>query len=88
MAVKPITTPLGQSLPPHTPHAITVHLPTWQTALRFREGDPEIGKQLKSMYPRFSPLSLVKDVSYHPSHPLNLPLFLQYLPVGLYYTVN
>ncbi|KAK3335004.1 pyridoxal phosphate-dependent transferase [Neurospora tetraspora] len=62
MTVKPITTPLGHSLPPHTPHAITTHLPGWDTALRLRDGDPELGKQLKSMYPRFSPLSLVKDL--------------------------
>ena len=62
MTIKPITTPLGQSLPPFTPHAITAHLPGWDTALRFRDGDPEIGRQLKSMYPRFSPLSLVKEV--------------------------
>ncbi|KAK3950388.1 pyridoxal phosphate-dependent transferase [Pseudoneurospora amorphoporcata] len=60
--VKPITTPLGQSLPPHGPHAITTHLPGWNTALRLRDGDPELGKQLKSMYPRFTPLSLVKDL--------------------------
>ncbi|KAK3396582.1 pyridoxal phosphate-dependent transferase [Sordaria brevicollis] len=63
MTVNPITTPLGYSLPPHTPHAITVHLPGWDTALRLRDGDPELGKQLKSMYPRFSPLSLVKEIS-------------------------
>ncbi|CCC05181.1 unnamed protein product [Sordaria macrospora k-hell] len=62
MTIKPITTPLGQSLPPFTPHAITAHLPGWDTALRFRDGDPEIGRQLKSMYPRFSPLSLVKEL--------------------------
>ncbi|KAK1783649.1 pyridoxal phosphate-dependent transferase [Copromyces sp. CBS 386.78] len=62
MTVKPITTPLGQSLPPHGPHAITTHLPGWDTALRFRDGDPELAKQLKSMYPRFTPLSLVKDL--------------------------
>ncbi|KAK3489533.1 pyridoxal phosphate-dependent transferase [Neurospora hispaniola] len=62
MTVKPITTPLGHSLPPHTPHALTVHLPGWDTFIRLRDGDQEIGKQLKSMYPRFSPLSCVKEL--------------------------
>ncbi|KHE84507.1 PLP-dependent transferase [Neurospora crassa] len=62
MTVKPITTPLGHSLPPHTPHALTVHLPGWDTFIRLRDGDQEIGKQLRSMYPRFSPLSCVKEL--------------------------
>ncbi|KIW24531.1 uncharacterized protein PV07_10240 [Cladophialophora immunda] len=54
-----IQTPYGTALPPAPRHAITVHLPQWQSIVRFRDHDPELFKALKSMYPRFI---LHKDV--------------------------
>ncbi|OAP65285.1 hypothetical protein AYL99_01257 [Fonsecaea erecta] len=54
-----IQTPYGTALPPAPRHAITVHLPLWQSIVRFRDHDPELFKALKSMYPRFV---LHKDV--------------------------
>jgi cystathionine gamma-synthase len=62
MPVKQITTPLGHSLPPASPHNITFHLPGWDSALRFRDGDPTIASQLKSIYPRFAPWGLAKEL--------------------------
>jgi len=47
-----ITTSLGDALPPYAHHAITVHMPKWQSMIRFADRDPEFMKQLKSMYPR------------------------------------
>lgn len=47
-----ITTNLGEPLPPYPRHAITVHLPKWQSISRFADRDPELMKSLKSMYPR------------------------------------
>jgi len=60
---KPGHTKPGHSLPPETPHAITVHLPGWDSAVRLRKGDKEIHESLVSMYPRFAPLSKAKEVS-------------------------
>ncbi|KAI0125666.1 cystathionine gamma-synthase [Xylariales sp. AK1849] len=50
-----IQTPLGHSLPPEGPHTITFHVPKWESALRFREGDASLIARLKSAYPRFFP---------------------------------
>lgn len=42
-AVEPVlnTTEFGQSAPPHGPHTITTHVPGWDMALCFRDGDSE-----------------------------------------------
>lgn len=58
MSAKIQTLP-GHALPPAPRHAITTHIPSWQSILRFRDGDPELMKIFKSMYPRFI---LHKDV--------------------------
>jgi cystathionine gamma-synthase len=62
-AVDPSTIEFGQSLPPHGPHTITMHIPKWETALRFIEGDKSIVTQLKSIYPRILPFGLSATVS-------------------------
>lgn len=61
--VDPSTVELGQSLPPHGPHAITTHVPGWKMAERFRGRDVSLLRQLKSIYPRFSPFGLSAAVS-------------------------
>jgi cystathionine gamma-synthase len=48
-----IQTPFGTAMPPAPRHAITVHLPAWQSIVRFNNRDPALLAQLKSMYPRF-----------------------------------
>ncbi|KAJ9608192.1 hypothetical protein H2200_007180 [Cladophialophora chaetospira] len=55
-----IQTPFGTALPPAPRHAITVHAPAWKTMIRFKDRDPELFKEFKSMYPRFV---LHKDVN-------------------------
>ncbi|KAJ3088350.1 hypothetical protein HK102_008967 [Quaeritorhiza haematococci] len=44
---------LGTPIPAHTPHAISVTLPTWQANIGYEEGDPDVIHVLKSGYPRF-----------------------------------
>jgi cystathionine gamma-synthase len=54
-----IQTPFGTALAPAPRHAITVHVPSWQSMLDFVDQKPELLSQLQSMYPRFV---LHKDV--------------------------
>lgn len=63
MSVKPITTEPGHSIPPEGPHTITLHYPGWANALRFRDGDMTILTQLRSVYPRFGPFGLVRQLA-------------------------
>lgn len=45
--------PLGLSVPPHTPHAISVSLPTWRDNVGYEEGEEAVVKKMVSGYPRF-----------------------------------
>ncbi|KAI8802535.1 pyridoxal phosphate-dependent transferase [Cladochytrium replicatum] len=45
--------PLGVSIPPNTPHAVSVSLPTWKSNVQYEEGDKEVLSKLTSGYPRF-----------------------------------
>ncbi|KAK3393209.1 pyridoxal phosphate-dependent transferase [Podospora didyma] len=73
MPVTVIKEELGQSMPPHGPHTVTVHIPGWDTAMLFRKGDKTIHAALKSMYPRFGPTNEAKQLAaaIHPK--LSLP---------------
>jgi cystathionine gamma-synthase len=73
MLVKAITTEFGHSLPPEGPHTITFHLPGWDTAVRFREGDMALFGRLRSMYPRFSPFGPIRQLAAAIAHKLALP---------------
>ncbi|ROW02052.1 hypothetical protein VPNG_07673 [Cytospora leucostoma] len=73
MPVKPITTEPGHSLPPDGPHTITLHYPGWANALRFRDGDMTILTQLRSVYPRFGPFGLVRQLSVAIGKRLGIP---------------
>ncbi|TPX40238.1 hypothetical protein SeLEV6574_g06728 [Synchytrium endobioticum] len=44
---------LGTSIPPNTPHAVSVTLPTWKSNVQYEENDPEVHSMLTSGYPRF-----------------------------------
>lgn len=50
-----VETPFGHSLPPEGAHTITFHVPKWESAVKFREGDMSLVARLKSIYPRFMP---------------------------------
>ncbi|RKP06175.1 PLP-dependent transferase [Thamnocephalis sphaerospora] len=42
-----------ESIPPSTPHAVSVSLPTWQDNIDYEEGAARIHDAMKSGYPRF-----------------------------------
>jgi cystathionine gamma-synthase len=44
---------LGLSVPPHTPHAISVSLPTWRDNVEYEEGQKRVLDSMVSGYPRF-----------------------------------
>lgn len=73
VAVKPITTEFGHSLPPEGPHTVSFHFPGWNTAIRFRDGDMSIFAQLKSIYPRFTPFGPARQVGCCPRIDICLP---------------
>ncbi|KAF5389633.1 hypothetical protein D9757_004155 [Collybiopsis confluens] len=45
--------PLGFPVPPFTPHAISVSLPTWRDNVGYEEGDTRVLSAMVSGYPRF-----------------------------------
>ncbi|KAF6789336.1 cystathionine gamma-synthase [Colletotrichum sojae] len=44
---------LGQSIPPDTAHAVSVHLPTWQANVGYEEGQSWVVNKMTTGYPRF-----------------------------------
>ncbi|KIY50467.1 PLP-dependent transferase, partial [Fistulina hepatica ATCC 64428] len=44
---------LGLPVPPSTPHAISVSLPTWRDNVAYEEGDPRVANAMVTGYPRF-----------------------------------
>lgn len=44
---------LGLGVPPHTPHAISVSLPTWKDNVGYEEGEKRVVESMVSGYPRF-----------------------------------
>jgi cystathionine gamma-synthase len=44
---------LGLGVPPHTPHAISVSLPTWRDNIGYEEGEERVVNAMVSGYPRF-----------------------------------
>jgi cystathionine gamma-synthase len=43
----------GGAVPPFTPHAISVSLPTWKDVVGYEEGDPRVVQAMECGYPRF-----------------------------------
>ena len=56
--------PLGLSVPPFTPHAISVSLPTWRDTVGYEEGEKRVVDSMVSGYPRFFIHVSIKKVSY------------------------
>ena len=44
---------LGAAVPPFTPHAISVSLPTWKDNVGYEEGEKRVVDAMVSGYPRF-----------------------------------
>ena len=44
---------LGQSIPPDTPHAVSVSLPTWRSNVGYEEGWDSVVSRMTTGYPRF-----------------------------------
>ena len=54
MLTRTLTTAvLGSSLPPFTPHAISVCLPTWRDNVGYEEGEKRVVDSMVTGYPRF-----------------------------------
>lgn len=67
---------LGNSVPPFTPHAISVSLPTWRDNVDYEEGAKRVIECMVSGYPRFFiHLSILKVRSSFPSR-FRLPFSL------------
>ncbi|KAI8924753.1 pyridoxal phosphate-dependent transferase [Entophlyctis helioformis] len=56
---------LGQPLPPRTPHAVSVSLPTWSDNVGYEEGHERVVAAMRSGYPRFVFNPLVKKLFDH-----------------------
>ncbi|KAF7365306.1 hypothetical protein MVEN_00402500 [Mycena venus] len=48
-----MTVPLGLGVPPNTPHAISVSLPTWRDTVGYEESEKRVTDAMISGYPRF-----------------------------------
>jgi cystathionine gamma-synthase len=59
--------PLGLEVPPHTPHAISVSLPTWRDTVGYEEAEKRVMDAMISGYPRFFIHLSIRKV--RPSHP-------------------
>ncbi|KAL2135673.1 hypothetical protein VTI74DRAFT_7354 [Chaetomium olivicolor] len=44
---------LGESIPPHTAHAVSVSLPTWKSNIGYEEGEEWVVGRMSTGYPRF-----------------------------------
>lgn len=63
MPSRAITTEFGHPLPPGGPHAITFHIPGWDTAVGFRDGDKAVFARLSCMYPRIFPFGPIGQLA-------------------------
>lgn len=50
---RPKGIPLGSSVPPMTPHAVSVSLPTWADNVGYEEGEKRVVEKMETGYPRF-----------------------------------
>ncbi len=57
--------PLGQRIPPASPHAVSASLPTLRAVRGYEEKDPEITRQMTSGYPRFVVHPFLQQLSAH-----------------------
>ncbi|KAI6824078.1 PLP-dependent transferase [Hortaea werneckii] len=51
--VLPWNQTLGETIPPDTPHAVSVSLPTWKSNVGYEEGEQWVVDKMQTGYPRF-----------------------------------
>jgi hypothetical protein len=74
MSTRTLTTAvLGASVPPFTPHAISVCLPTWKDNVGYEEGEKRVVDSMVTGYPRFFIHRSIQKV-------FNLPVLLHISP--------
>ncbi|KAJ3361765.1 hypothetical protein GGF31_002027 [Allomyces arbusculus] len=61
-APPPADLPLGTSIPPHEPHAVSVSLPEWRDVIGYEENTARVHDSLQAGYPRFVYASAVQDL--------------------------
>ncbi|KAF2481888.1 pyridoxal phosphate-dependent transferase [Neohortaea acidophila] len=49
----PFNNTLGETVPPDTPHAVSVSLPTWRSNVGYEEGEQWVLEKMQCGYPRF-----------------------------------
>ncbi|KAK4497543.1 hypothetical protein PRZ48_011994 [Zasmidium cellare] len=49
----PFNQTLGETIPPDTPHAVSVSLPTWMSNVGYEEGEDWVVQKMQCGYPRF-----------------------------------
>lgn len=63
---------LGQEVPPFTPHAISVSLPTWKDTVGYEEGEERVVDAMVTGYPRFFIHKSIQHVSSIPCGDLTI----------------
>jgi cystathionine gamma-synthase len=66
---------LGLPVPPFTPHAISVSLPTWKDNVDYEEGSKRVADAMVSGYPRFFihlNIQKVSTVACYSTNPITL----------------
>lgn len=54
---------VGESIPAHTAHAVSVSLPTWKANVAYEEGESWVVDNMKTGYPRFYIHKLIKALA-------------------------
>ena len=80
----PPFSPLGDTVPALTPHAVSVSLPTWQDVVDYEEGEQRIKDAMTSGYPRFFIHHQIQKVS----HLVRLRAILFRLPLAARLTLS
>ncbi|KAI9785861.1 MAG: hypothetical protein M1816_008188 [Peltula sp. TS41687] len=52
---------IGQSIPPDTPHAVSVSLPTWKANVGYEKGEEWVLSKMRTGYPRFYIHTSIRD---------------------------
>ncbi|RAL06312.1 cystathionine gamma-synthase [Aspergillus ibericus CBS 121593] len=54
---------IGGPVPPHTDHAVSVSLPTWQANVAYEEGESWVMNKMQCGYPRFFIHPIIQDLA-------------------------
>ncbi|KAF2169532.1 hypothetical protein M409DRAFT_64646 [Zasmidium cellare ATCC 36951] len=59
----PFNQTLGETIPPDTPHAVSVSLPTWLSNVGYEEGEDWVVQKMQCGYPRFFIHKLIQKLA-------------------------